>query len=172
MASCSGDSGVSKPNISENTTTNLLLRVLNPFNKSRHEAFSFKNVPRFETVIALKQYILENYPVETGVKSNSFALGYYAEPNNHRCTMVSEVQLGEAMSLEKRGWIKLWLDKAPGGKRTQSTVTAAAASKKSKPNGKPSYNPFHSINIKLFLLLQIQTNEYTLLILFSRRYRR
>jgi hypothetical protein len=107
---------------SEISTTNILLRVLNPFNKSRHEAFSLRNVPCFQTLNELKSYIRENYQAETGVDNNSFVLGHYAEPNNHRYTIVSEVQLGEAMSLEKAGWVKFWLDKEPGGKRTSKNM--------------------------------------------------
>ncbi|KXJ08335.1 hypothetical protein AC249_AIPGENE28340 [Exaiptasia diaphana] len=49
--------------------------------------------------------------------------------------MINEVHLGEAISLEKAGWIKIWLDKTPGGgKRASKKQGTRVSSKKSKLN--------------------------------------
>lgn len=121
---------------------NILLRVLKQDNKSRHDAISLKEVPRFAKVSELKEYIYENYQKETGVENKSFVLGYYGDPNNHRYTMADEIQFGQAMSLEKKNWIKLWLDKTDATRKrtaSSSATHSSSASKTTKRNGNFAY---------------------------------
>ena len=79
-------------------TDNVSLRVLNPTNRNRHDTFTLRNFPRLSSVEEVKEYLLGNYTVETGVKNTSFTLGYYVVP-----------------SLMKYSWLRQCLLRKRGG---------------------------------------------------------
>ncbi|KXJ09520.1 hypothetical protein AC249_AIPGENE11011 [Exaiptasia diaphana] len=61
---------------------------------------------------ALKEYLATTFPEEIEVKdSKQFELGYYGLPGNRRFNITNELHLAKAYSLEKKGWVSLWLQK-------------------------------------------------------------
>lgn len=90
-------------------TVNVTLRVLKQL-KREHEAYHLRDVPRFDNVEGLKQYLLDNHKEELNVAEDTttFELGYCK--GSGRFVIKTAVQLGEAYSLEKKGWITLYAD--------------------------------------------------------------
>ena len=86
------------------------LHVLKKVNKSRYDTYAVKDVPLCENIKALKEFLLQKCQEELlPAKDTSFHMGYYGD-SNKKFTISSPVQLAEAMSLVKKGWITLWVD--------------------------------------------------------------
>ncbi|KAK3754673.1 hypothetical protein QZH41_004534 [Actinostola sp. cb2023] len=85
-----------------------------------------------------KEFLMQNNSDETGAKDTMFELGYYGKPRNERFVITNEVQFAEALSLEQKGWLTLWLcvPESTGisdkGKRQHSAESKPLSSKKSK----------------------------------------
>lgn len=92
------------------STINVCLRVLKEKNKSKYDAYFLRGVPLFDSVKRLKEYLLERCKDDMRPASDTtFRLGYYGE-GHQKFSITSEVQLGEAMSLVKKGLVTLWVD--------------------------------------------------------------
>ncbi|KAJ7394529.1 SUMO1 sentrin specific peptidase 1 [Desmophyllum pertusum] len=92
------------------STINVCLRVLKEKNKSKYDAYFLRGVPLFDSVKRLKEYLLERCKDDMWPASDTtFRLGYYGE-GHQKFSITSEVQLGEAMSLVKKGLVTLWVD--------------------------------------------------------------
>jgi len=102
-------------------TINVILRVLDQNNKKFHKSFQFRDLPSFNSVKELKTFIFDNYSEETGAVDTEFEIGYYGKPGFSRFTITNEVHWAEAMSLEKRGWITLWVFVAPRVQKGKGT---------------------------------------------------
>ena len=67
-------------------------------------------MPLFDSVRGLKEYLLERYREELSpAADSSFRLGYFGD-GNIKFSITSEIQLGEALSLVKKGMVTLWVD--------------------------------------------------------------
>ncbi|XP_028519746.1 uncharacterized protein LOC114576739 [Exaiptasia diaphana] len=103
------------------------LRVLRKENKSRFSSYSIKDVPNFDNVQALKDYLLERCSDELSpATDSSFQIGYFGDKSK-KFSISNPVQLAEALSMAKKGMVTLWVDphgastsKMPGKKRKAS----------------------------------------------------
>ena len=100
-------------------TVDVSLRVLDPSNKRSSHFFPLKSIPRFGNFLELKQFILEHYQDETKAIDTIVELGYFA--GNRRFNITNELHLAEAMSLEHKGQITLWIDVMPSQKRKNNS---------------------------------------------------
>ena len=67
-------------------------------------------MPLFDSVRGLKESLLERYIEELlPAADTSFRLGYFGD-GNMKFSITSEIQLGEALSLVKKGRVTLWVD--------------------------------------------------------------
>ncbi|KAK3748330.1 hypothetical protein QZH41_005518 [Actinostola sp. cb2023] len=116
----------------------LCLRVLEAKNKRKFKSYSLSSLPYFGNVMEFKEFLMQNNSDETGAKDTMFELGYYGKPRNERFVITNEVQFAEALSLEQKGWLTLWLcvPESTGisdkGKRQHSAESKPLSSKKSK----------------------------------------
>ena len=70
-------------------------------------------MPLFDSV--LKEYLLERYREELlPAADTSFRLGYFGD-GNMKFSITSEIQLGETLSLVKKGMVTLWVDSTSVG---------------------------------------------------------
>ena len=91
------------------STVNICLSVLKEKNKNSSQSY-FLQVPLFDSVRDLKDYLLERYREELlPAADTSFRLGYFGD-GNMKFSVTSEIQLGEALSLVKKGMVTLWVD--------------------------------------------------------------
>ena len=89
---------------------NICLRVLKADNKSRYDTYSVKDFQIVDGVGEFKCALLSKCEEELAPATDaSFSLGYYGD-GNKKFTISSAIQLAEAISLERRGWITLWAD--------------------------------------------------------------
>ena len=109
-------------------TVDVPLRVLDSSNKRNSHFFQLKSIPRFGNVLELKQFILQHYQNETKAKDTSFELGYFA--GNRRFNITNELHLSEAMSLEHKGHVTLWIDVMPSQKRKNTSSSMNSKNKK------------------------------------------
>ena len=88
-------------------TMSIALRVLTKSNKNRYDSYCLKVVPLFETVKGLKEYLVQGSGEElkAATTGEDFTFGYFGE-GNKKFTIKSELQLAEALSLVKRGWLR------------------------------------------------------------------
>ncbi|XP_073256328.1 uncharacterized protein [Porites lutea] len=88
-------------------TMSIALRVLTKSNKNRYDSYCLKAVPLFETVKGLKEYLVQGSGEElkAATTGEDFTFGYFGE-GNKKFTIKSELQLAEALSLVKRGWLR------------------------------------------------------------------
>ena len=95
----------------ENTVeTFVCLRVLKAEKKTSHDSYRIRNVPVSNRVARLKAYLLERCKEEIKPANDcNFSFGYIGE-GNKKYSITSEAQLTEALSLEKRGMVTLWVD--------------------------------------------------------------
>ena len=92
------------------STVNICLRVLKEKNKNSSQSYFLREVPLFDSVRGLKEYLLERYREELLPAADiSFRLGYFGD-GNMKFSITSEIQLGEALSLVKKGMVTLWVD--------------------------------------------------------------
>ena len=109
-------------------TVDVSLRVLDPSNKRNSRFFPLKSIPRFGNVLEIKQFILEHYQDETKGIDTTFELSYFA--GNRRFNITNELHLAEAMSLEHKGQITLWIDVMPSQKRKKTSSSMNSKNKK------------------------------------------
>ncbi|KAK3754687.1 hypothetical protein QZH41_015387 [Actinostola sp. cb2023] len=109
-------------------SVNVCLRVLKRGNRSRYDSYSVRDVPFFDSVFNLKEYLFTKCKEELSpAKDSTFTMGYYGACNK-KFTISSTVQLAEALSLSKKGWITLWIDPFP----VKETLTTKQSGKKRK----------------------------------------
>ena len=111
----------------DTSTINVILRVLNPENKKFHTSFQLRDLPSFASVNELKAFIFKNYAEETGAVNTNFEVGYYGKPGFSRFTITNEVHLAEAMSLENRGWVTLWVHVASSKSKGKASTSSQKA---------------------------------------------
>ena len=84
------------------STVNICLRVLKEKNKNSSQSYFLREVPLFDSVRGLKEYLLERCREELlPAADTSFRLGYFGD-GNMKFSITSEIQLGEALSLVKK----------------------------------------------------------------------
>ena len=77
---------------------------------STRQSYFLREVPSFDSVRGLKEYLLERYREELSPAAHSsFRLGYFGD-GNMKFSITSEIQFGEALSLVKTGMVTLWVD--------------------------------------------------------------
>ena len=88
---------------------NVCLRVLKKDNKCRYDTYPVKDVPLVDNVITFKECLLEKSRNELfPAVDTTFQIGYFV--GNKKFTIASSLQLAEAISLSKKGWITIWAD--------------------------------------------------------------
>ena len=98
------------------STVNICLGLLKEKNKNSSQSYLLREVPLFDSVRGLKEYLLERYREELSPAADtSFRLGYFGD-GNMKFLITSEIQLGEALSLVKKagllcGWTHRYLRK-------------------------------------------------------------
>ena len=66
----------------EENTVNICLRVLKAKNKNSHDSYCVRNVPLFDSVTRLKDYLLERYTEELRPAADyNLTFGYIGEGN-------------------------------------------------------------------------------------------
>ena len=94
----------------EENMVDICLHVLKAEKKTSHDSYRIRNVPVSNSVARLKAYLLERCKEEIKPANDcNFSFGYIGE-GNKKYSITSEVQLAEALSLEKRGMVTLWVD--------------------------------------------------------------
>ena len=124
-------------------TVQAFLKVSKLANKGQFERYSIRYLPKFISVNALKQYLLENYSEELSPASNctSLTIGYMSD-GRRKCDIKTEKQLDDAYRSVKNGWITLWVDPHSSFKRKQGEIERREAGKAKRKrnsgmNGKP-----------------------------------
>lgn len=124
-------------------TVQAFLKVSKLAKKGQFERYSIRYLPKFISVNALKQYLLENYSEELSPASNctSLTIGYMSD-GRRKCDIKTEKQLDDAYRSVKNGWITLWVDPHSSFKRKQGEIERREAGKAKRKrnsgmNGKP-----------------------------------
>ena len=87
------------------STVNICLGLLKEKNKNSSQSYFLREVPLFDSVRGLKEYLLERYREELSPAADtSFRLGYFGD-GNMKFLIISEIHLGEALSLVKKAWL-------------------------------------------------------------------
>lgn len=91
-------------------TVRAFLKVVKLENKSQFNRYEIRNLPMFETVRELKDFLLKNYEEEIRPATDcSFTLGFIGEGRT-KCNIKTDKQLEDAYKSKKKGWITLWVD--------------------------------------------------------------
>ena len=89
-------------------SVHVVFKVVRQCNKTRYDRYACQNMPIFESVTALRHFLVDNFKAQLGPAGHaeSFRLGYIAG-TNRRITKSSGVQLADIYFLVKKGWITL-----------------------------------------------------------------
>lgn len=92
-------------------TIHLVFKVVRQSNKTKYDTYSRQNVPEFQSVNEMREFLLSNFAdaLSPADKADAFQLGYIAG-KNRRVVIGYDINLAEAYSLMKDGWITLWAD--------------------------------------------------------------
>ncbi|KAL9978206.1 hypothetical protein ACROYT_G015701 [Oculina patagonica] len=122
----------------EENTVDVCLRVLKAGKKTSHDTYHIRNVPVSNSVAQLKAYLLQRCKEELKPATDcNFSFGYIGEANK-KYSITSEVQLAEALSLEKRGMVNLWVD--PHVSKTEHSRAQTMGKKRKAIPGPSSQN--------------------------------
>ncbi|XP_078363717.1 uncharacterized protein LOC144647915 [Oculina patagonica] len=122
----------------EENTVDVCLRVLKAGKKTSHDTYHIRNVPVSNSVAQLKAYLLQRCKEELKPATDcNFIFGYIGEANK-KYSITSEVQLAEALSLEKRGMVTLWVD--PHVSKTEHSRAQTMGKKRKAIPGPSSQN--------------------------------
>ena len=112
--------------MADENTINVVLKVVRKANRTKYDTFSRQNVEMFDNVDELKEFLLSNFSVELSPATtiSSFNLGYIAG-TNRRVVIANDINLAEAYSVAKAGWITLWAE------AIVSSVAASSGTKRS-----------------------------------------
>ena len=84
------------------STVNICLGLLKEKNKNSSQSYFLREVPLFDSVRGLKEYLLERYREELSpAEDTSFRLGYFGD-GNMKFLITSEIHLGEAPIFSKK----------------------------------------------------------------------
>ena len=86
-------------------TVNIRLKVLSHENKSVNESFQLRQVPKFSSVIELKNFIISSHSEKFDAPTCAFEnleIGFYGPPRGTRFVIRDETTLPEAYSTEKK----------------------------------------------------------------------
>ena len=110
-------------------TIHVILKIVCKSNRTKYSTYSRQNVPMFDSLNEMKEYLLENFAVELSPADNehSFKLGYIAG-RNRRIVMASDSNLVEAYSMAKDGWVTFWAEAADSPAKYNSKGTKRARS--------------------------------------------
>ena len=88
-----------------------MFKVVRKGNKNQFDTYTRKYLQIFDDVKELREYLLSNFKDELSpaADANSFCLDYVGS-KNRKLTISSEVQIAEAYSHSKYGWVTLWAD--------------------------------------------------------------
>ena len=97
--------------MSGKNTIHVVLKVVRKSNRTKYDTYSRQNVPMFDSVTELRKFLLANFALELlpAKTTSSFKVGYIAG-TNRRVVIANDVNLAEAYSLAKDGWITLWAE--------------------------------------------------------------
>ena len=95
----------------EGDTVNVIFKVVQQANKSRFDTYRHQNVPIFDNVDDLREFLLENFREELSspADENSFRIGYITG-RNQRFTISNNSNLDDAYTTAKDGCIILWAE--------------------------------------------------------------
>ena len=93
-------------------SVHVVFKVVRQCNKTQYDTYTRQNMPMFESVTALRHFLVDNFKAELAVAPAGHAESFlgYITGTNRRITISSGVQLAETYSLVKKGWITLWAD--------------------------------------------------------------
>ena len=97
--------------MAEESTINIVLKIVRKDNRTKYDTYSRQNVPKFESVDELREFLLANFAAELSPAktTSSFKVGYIAG-TNRRVVIASDINLAEGYSLVKSGWLTLWAE--------------------------------------------------------------
>ncbi|CAB4042740.1 Hypothetical predicted protein, partial [Paramuricea clavata] len=97
--------------MADENTINVVLKVVRKANRTKYDTYSQQNVEMFDNVDELKEFLLRNFSVELSpaTTTSSFNLGYIAG-TNRQVVIANDINLAEAYSVAKAGWITLWAE--------------------------------------------------------------
>lgn len=110
----------------DENTIHMMLKVVDQANRTRYDTYTRQYVEIFDSVLDLREFLLENYCAELSfpADANSFRLGYIVG-KNQRVTITNNSNLDEVYSSSKNGWITLWAEpifkKAKGATSSRGT---------------------------------------------------
>ena len=95
----------------EGDTTHIMLKVFDQANRTRYDTNSRHNVEIFDSVLDLREFLLENFSTELSypADANSFRLGYIVG-KNQRLTISNNSNLDEVNTSAKNSWMTLWAE--------------------------------------------------------------
>ena len=91
-------------------SVHVVFKVVRQCNKTQYDTYTRQNMPIFESVTALRHFLVDNFKAELAPAGHAESFLGYITGTNRRITISSGVQLAEAYSLVKKGWITLWAD--------------------------------------------------------------
>ncbi len=117
------------PNMEKQATIHVILKIVCKSNRTKYSTYSRQNVPMFDSLNEMKEYLLENFAVELSPVDNeqSFKLGYIAG-RNRRVVIMNDSNLAEAYSMAKDGWVTLWAEATDSPAESHSKGTKRARS--------------------------------------------
>lgn len=95
----------------EEATIHVILKIVNKSNRTKYSTYSRQNMPMFDSLNDMKEFLLKHFAVELSPVDNSqsYKLGYIAG-RNRRVVIANDSNLVEAYSMAKDGWVTLWTE--------------------------------------------------------------